>query len=282
MLWKDCRMVEIPLHRHPVSERTRPCRSACPPGGRTSTCSTLGCAGCARPSPACPSEMDSRICFRYRRNPYSRQENVWPTAIKSSTHSACGDRDGWLRRGARLVLVAMPMRMHEVAISQDGTQCPLDRGGREHQLQGRIHLQDFVARIARHREDLLTPITDMVVYLTFTCQVPSVPSATLAAPDFESLILLFSLTPNLYIYDTIQCILCERMSADRLVSFPKLAPHICIDDILVYPFAWLRLTIECDCPGSDGGTPKVPVESGRRRSTASLGIRQGSRWSSLG
>ena len=70
-----------------------------------------------------------------------------------------------LCRGARPVLMAMAVRMHEVAISQDGTQRALDHGICEHQPQGRVHLQDLVARIACRREDLLAPITDVVVHL---------------------------------------------------------------------------------------------------------------------
>ena len=70
-----------------------------------------------------------------------------------------------LGRGTRSVLMAMPMRVHEVAVSQDGNQRALDHRVRKHQPKHRIHLQDFVARIARRREDLLAPITDVVVHI---------------------------------------------------------------------------------------------------------------------
>ena len=70
-----------------------------------------------------------------------------------------------LNRGTRSVLMTMAVRMHEIAVSQNGTQHALDNRVCEHQSQGRVHFQDFIARIARRRENALASVTDVVVHL---------------------------------------------------------------------------------------------------------------------
>ena len=67
-----------------------------------------------------------------------------------------------LSRSTRSVLMAMAAWMHEIAVSPNGVQRTHAHRGRAHQPRGRVHLQDFVARITRHRENLLASVADAV------------------------------------------------------------------------------------------------------------------------
>ena len=67
--------------------------------------------------------------------------------------------------GLQHLLGRMAVRMHEIAVSQDGTQHALDNRVCEHQPQGRVHFQDLIVRIARRRENLLASVTEVVVHL---------------------------------------------------------------------------------------------------------------------
>ena len=65
-------------------------------------------------------------------------------------------------QGTQSVLMTMAVRMREIVVSPNGVQRTLDHRVRAHQPQGQVHLQDFVARIARRRENLLASVADAV------------------------------------------------------------------------------------------------------------------------